>query len=136
MGSFPVEAAAAAGEAGIRIIAIGIGDESVGTPIRLPDEFGRELYVMHEGERVLSRLDAQTLRQVALASRDGQYLNVATGTIELDDIYERLIRRAPQREMEATEAVRYEEKFQIFLGLGLALLVMEGLISERKRTMD
>ncbi len=136
MESFPVEAATAAGEAGIRIIAIGIGDESVGTPIRLPDEFGRELYVMHDGERVLSRLDAQTLRQVALASRDGQYLNVATGTIELDDIYERLIRRAPQREMEATEAVRYEEKFQIFLGLGLALLVMEGLISERKRTMD
>jgi len=136
MESFPVEAARAAGEAGVRIIAIGLGDESVGTPIPIPDQFGRELYVTYEGEQVLSRLDADTLRQVALASRDGQYLNVATGTIELDDLYERLILKAQQREMQTTETARYEEKFQIFLGLGLGLLVMEGLISGRRRASE
>lgn len=134
MDSFPVEAARAAGEAGIRIIAIGIGDENVGTRIPITDEFGRQSFVTHEGKPVMSRLDAQTLRQVALASRGGQYLNVSTGTIELDKVYEQLIRQAQQREMATTETIRYEEKFQIFLGLALGLVFMEGLISGRRRT--
>lgn len=134
MDSFPVEAARAAGEAGIRIIAIGIGDENVGTRIPITDEYGRPSFVTHEGKPVLSRLDAKTLREMALASQGGQYLNVSTGTIELDKVYEQLIRQAQQREMATTETVRYEEKFQIFLGLALSLVFMEGLISGRKRT--
>ncbi len=136
MESFPVEAAKAAGDAGIRIIAIGIGDENVGARIPMTDEFGRKTFVMHDGKPVMSRLDARTLREMALASRDGQYLNVATGTIELDQVYEHLIQQARQREMASADVVRYEEKFQMFLGLGLGLLVMEGLISGRKRTSE
>lgn len=134
MESFPVEAAKAAGDAGIRIIAIGIGDESAGTRIPITDQYGRQSFVMYEGKPVMSRLDAKTLREMALASNNGQYLNVSTGTIELDRVYEQLIAQAQQREMKSTETLRYEEKFQIFLGLGLTLLVMEGLISGRKRT--
>lgn len=134
MESFPVEAARAAGEAGIRIIAIGIGDEGVGTPIPVTDQFGRRSYVMYEGKPVMSRLDGQTLREMALSSREGQYFNVSTGTIELDKVYAQLIQQAGQREMAATEAVRYDEKFQVFLGLALMCLMMEGLISGRKHT--
>jgi Ca-activated chloride channel family protein len=37
-GSFPVEAAQVAGERGVRIIAIGLGDEKDGSPIPLPEE--------------------------------------------------------------------------------------------------
>ncbi len=136
MESFPVEAARAAGETGIRILAIGIGDESAGSPIPITDEFGRRTHLTHEGEEVRTRLDAATLRQVALATRDGQYLNVATGTIELDRVYERLIRQAPQRDMDSSAAVRYEERFQLFVGLGLALLFLEGLISGRRRATE
>lgn len=136
MESFPVEAARAAGGAGIRIIAVGIGDENVGTRIPITDEYRRKTYVMYEGKPVMTRLDGKTLREMALASRDGQYLNVATGTIELDQVYQHLIQQAKQREMAGADVVRYEDKFQMFLGLGLGLLVMEGLISGRKRTTE
>ncbi len=131
--SFPVEAAQAAGEAGVRIIAIGIGDEDVGRPIPFTDERGRRRFVEYRGEQVLSRLDAETLKQVADASNGGVYFNVSTGTIELDRVYEDLIAQAERRELEASKAVRYDEKFQLFLAGALALLGLERLISERKR---
>lgn len=130
--SFPVEAAKAAGEAGVRIIAIGIGDETRGRPIPVADESGLRRPLQFQGQTVLSKLDGKTLREVAMASRDGVYFNVATGTIELDKVYQRLVRQAGRREMESTQAVRYEEKFQVFLAAALALLLVERLIGERR----
>lgn len=133
--SFPVDAAKQAGEAGVRIIAIGVGDEDAGRPIQITDaRTGERTVVKYKGEPVLSRLDAATLREVAAASRDGVYFNVATGTIELDTVYNRLVRQAEQKELEATQKVRYEERFQIFLGGALACLAAAGLISERRRS--
>ncbi len=131
--SLPVEAAKVAGEAGVRIIAVGIGDEVEGKPIPITDASGRKTFMMHEGQRVLSKLDGQALRDMAAASNGGVYFPVATGTIELDRMYERLVRQAEQREMETLEATRYEEKFQIFLVIAVSLLFMEMLISEKRR---
>ncbi|MBL1216803.1 MAG: VWA domain-containing protein [Planctomycetes bacterium] len=129
--SFPVEAAAAAGQAGIRIIAIGIGDEDVGSPIYLTDEAtGIRAPLYYEGEQVLSRLDAATLREVALSSAGGQYLNVATGTIALDDVYERLVIQAEQQEFASQMSDQLEERFQLFLVIALTLLFAESLIGE------
>lgn len=130
--SFPVEAAKAAGDAGVRIIAVGIGDETQGKPIPITDGNGRQTFLTYNGERVLSRLDGQTLREMATASNGGSYLPVGTGTIELDRMYERLVRQAEQRELSTTEAVQFEEKFQIFLAVAIGLLFLELAISERK----
>jgi Ca-activated chloride channel family protein len=132
--SFPVQAAERAGEAGVRIIAIGLGDENVGRPIPVTDPTtGEKRLAQYNGETVLSRLDATTLREVAAASRGGAYYNVATGTIELDSVYRQLIRSAQQRSTEEVQKVQYEERFQIFLAAALALLVVERLVSERRR---
>jgi len=131
--SFPVEAAKAAGEQGVRIIAIGIGDENEGRPIPFTDDSGRRRYVEYQGQRVMSKLDADTLREMARVSNGGVYFNVATGDIELDRVYKDLITSAEQREFSSDSAVQYEEKFQIFLGLALGLLVTERLISEKRR---
>lgn len=131
--SFPVEAAAAAGEAGVRIIAIGIGDETRGTPIPIIDRSGRRTYVMHEGERVLSRLDGDALRRMALASAGGAYFNVSTGTIELDRVYRQLIMDGEQSEAGERTVIRYEEKFQIFVAAALILLLLEMMIHVRFR---
>lgn len=130
--SFPVEAAKAAGEAGVRIISVGIGDETEGKPIPITDSRGRQTFLSYNGEQVLSRLDGQTLREMATASNGGSYLPVGTGTIELDRMYERLVRQAEQRDLETAEAVRFEEKFQIFLAVAIGLLLFEMLISERR----
>ncbi len=130
--SFPAEAAALAGEAGVRIIAIGIGDETTGRRIPITDEDGRQRFLQHEGQEVWSRLDGDMLRQVARGSKDGVYFNVATGNINLDEVYTGLIRSEEQRDLEARTAIEYDEKFQIFLGAALALLLLEGLIRERR----
>lgn len=117
--SFPVQAAEQLGAEGVRVICIGLGDEEAGVRIPLPTGG----YVTHEGEVVKTRLDAEMLRELANATPGGTYLNVATGTIELDRVYERLIRSAEQSAMEAREVVRHTERFQIFL-LGAVLCVL------------
>ncbi len=132
--SFPVEAAKAAGQKGVRIIAVGIGDENVGRPIPITDpNTGQRRLLAYQGQTVLSKLDGPTMRQIADATPGGRYFNVATGTIELDNVYATLVRQAEQRELETRDAVRLEERFQIFLGLALVLVMIERLISERKR---
>ncbi len=132
--SFPIQAAEAAAEQGVRIIALGIGDEGVGRPIPITDSRGRRTNLTYNGEVVLSKLDADTLEKVARASLNGKYFNVSTGNIELDSVYAKLIQEAEQRETRAAEAVRYEDRFQIFLAIALALLTMEALVRERGKS--
>ncbi|MBN1257964.1 MAG: VWA domain-containing protein [Planctomycetes bacterium] len=132
-GSFPKEAAADAGSRGIRIIAIGIGDEAQGKRIPIMDESGRKSFLMDKGEEVWSILKADTLRDMANATPGGRYLNVATGTIYLDEVYQDLIAGAEKKELESTTIKRYEEKYQIFLAAAFGLLCIEVVISERKR---
>ncbi len=131
--SFPVEAAARAGELGMRIIAIGLGDEHVGKPIPITDQFGGRSYIRHNGEVVLSKLDSTTLRKVAESSAGGVYFNVATGNINLDEVYSQLILDAEKQELESHEAVQYQEKFYIFLATAGVMLIVETFISDRKK---
>jgi len=131
--SFPVEAAQEAGEKGIRIIAIGIGDENQGRRIPITDSQGNRVFMTYQGQEVWSKLDANTLRKMANATPGGKYLNVATGTIDLGDVYLKLIASEEKRELETKTMQLYEEKFQIFLGVALFLLVAEMVVGERKR---
>lgn len=131
--SFPKEAAAEAGERGIRLIAIGIGDENEGRRIPVTDESGNRTFLKYKGQEVWTRLDAHTLRQMVNATPGGRYLNVATGTIDLGDVYMKLVASAEKKALQSETVKRYEEKFQIFLAVMMAFLVLEMLISERKK---
>jgi Ca-activated chloride channel family protein len=132
--SFPVEAAEEAGEKGIRIIAIGIGDEGQGRRIPITDAQGNRSFLTYDGHEVWSRLDANTLRKMANATPGGKYLNVATGAIDLGDVYLKLIAGEEKRDLEAKTMTLYEEKFQIFLAVALGLLAIEMVVGERRRT--
>jgi Ca-activated chloride channel family protein len=129
--SFPLEAAKSIGDAGIRLIAVGLGDEG-GTPIVISDESGRRDVLKYKGEVVRSRLDSDILRKMVNATPGGRYLPVATGNIALDKVYQNLIATAAKREIESQTLERYEEKFQIFLALALLCLALESALSERK----
>ena len=131
--SFPVEAAEEAGQKGIRIIAIGLGDENQGRRIPITDQAGNRVFMTYQGREVWSRLDANTLRKMANGTPGGKYLNVATGTIDLGDVYLKLIASEEKREIETKTMQLYEEKFQIFLGVALLLLVAETVVGERRR---
>jgi len=132
-GSFPVEAAEEAGKRGIRLLAIGIGDEDQGKRIPITDESGRRTFLTHDGQEVWSKLDADCLRKMVNATPGGSYLNVATGTIDLGDVYTKLVASAEQKDLESRTITRYEEQFQIFLAMAFVLLCAEVLVSERKR---
>jgi Ca-activated chloride channel family protein len=134
--SFPFEAAEAAGERGVRIIAIGLGDENEGQRIPITDEQGRKTFVKYEGKEVWTRLDADTLRRMVNVTPGGKYLNVSTGTIDLGSVYKQLIASAEKKELESRTVKKYHEKFQIFLFVAFALLLGDMIISERKRTAN
>ncbi len=131
--SFPVEAAEEAGRRGLRIIAIGLGDENQGRRIPVTGDRGDRSFMTYKGQEVWSRLDAATLRRMANTTPGGKYLNVATGAIDLGDVYIKLIAGEEKREIESLTIKLYEEKFQIFLSIGLMLLLAEMLVSERRR---
>jgi Ca-activated chloride channel homolog len=131
--SFPVEAAKEVGERGIRLIAVGLGDEKEGQRIPVVNDKGERSFLRHGNQEVWTRLDADTLRKMVDATPGGRYLNVATGTFDLGSIYRDLLTDAEKRHLESLKINRYEEKFQIFLGAAIFLLLAEMMLSERKK---
>jgi Ca-activated chloride channel family protein len=132
--SFPVEAAQKAAAQGIRIIAIGLGNETEGSRIPITGPDGRTTFLKYKGQEVWSKLDADTLRKVAAATNGGRYIGIEPGTtLDLGEIYQELVASAQKRQLETTTMITYDERFQIFLVAGILLLVCEVLISERKK---
>lgn len=131
--SFPVNAAEALGDEGIRLIVIGLGDDKQGQPIPLMDKQGRRRYLQYEGKQVLSRLNHEALSKIALASPGGRYLPVATGAIDLGQVYLDLIAGDAKLQFSEETIENYVEKFQYFLALALLSLVMEMLLTGKAR---
>lgn len=122
-----LEAAKLAGERGIPVFTVGIGDPRVGSPI--PSEDGRG-YVSHNGETVKVMLEESALREIAEASK-GRYVPLATaGTAEttLGAIYRRFLRQVAAKEQNEA-AMRAAEHYQSFLIPGLVLLALGTALS-------
>ncbi|MBU0680537.1 MAG: VWA domain-containing protein [Proteobacteria bacterium] len=126
--SFPVNAAEAVGDEGIRLIVIGLGDERQGQPIPIIDEQGRRRNLTYEGKEVATKLDAATLAKIALATPGGRYLPVNTGAIDLGQVYLDLIAGDAKRQLAEETIENFDEKFQYFLGVALLLLIVEMLL--------
>lgn len=131
--SFPVEAAKKAGDRGVRLIAVGLGDENEGKRIPITNTSGQKTFLKYKGQEVWSRLDGDTLRKMVNVTPGGKYFNVATGAIDLGKVYMQLVAGAEKKALESETIKRYEEKFQIFLAIGLFLLCIEMVTSERKK---
>ena len=86
--SHPLDAAKAASERGVKILTIGFGDEA-GSEIQYTDpETGvRSAVLDANGRPVISRLDGQTLRDIAMET-EGAYVPAATGALDLKSIYD------------------------------------------------
>ena len=132
--SFPVQAAEKAGAEGVRVIAIGLGDEQQGSRIPITGPNGEKTFLKYEGREVWSKLGGDTLREVAFATEDGKYLSVGPGeTFYLDQIYLDIIASAQKRELESTTMMQYDERFQVFLALGILMIICEAFVSERRK---
>ena len=73
------------------------------------------------------------LRRMVASTEGGRYLNVATGTIDLGEVYQQLIASADRKELESQTVERYDEKFQIFLTIAVIFLCVEWAISDRTK---
>jgi Ca-activated chloride channel family protein len=131
--SLPVDAAAAAGRAGVRIIALGLGSDESGATIPVEDRGGGERQLTYQGRTVQSRQDSGQLAQIAAASAGGVYLNVGTGTINLDRVYADLVGSAAQATTAESTAMKHDEGFQWLLLPAVLVLAMEGLLRDRSR---
>jgi len=121
--SFAVDAAQAAAEAGIKIIAIGFGDEG-GSPVFVRDpESGARVQVRDGDERpVISRLNGDLLRELALAT-DGAYVPAGTGVLDLASIYDAHIAGLTRGEIDERGRTIRDEAYQLFVAIALVALV-------------
>lgn len=125
-------AADEAARAGVKIFAIGVGTtEGELIPVR---EEGKPLDFVKDkdGAVVKSRLDEETLKQLALRT-GGIYVRSAAGDFGMDTIYGKGIAQLQGKEQETQLRKRYFERFQWPLGLALALLLVECFVTDRRK---
>ena len=124
-----VSAAKKAAEKGIKVYTIGMGLPD-GAPI--PAQKGGNKYLQENGETVISKLDEQTLKEIAAAG-DGSYVranNIRTG---VNTIFDK-INQLEEKEMETKVYSQFDEKFIYFAALALFFLILEFLIMEKSNT--
>ncbi|MDA0690557.1 MAG: VWA domain-containing protein [Nitrospinae bacterium] len=126
-GDDPLEAAKWAAEQGVKIFTIGIGKDT-GAPI--PDA-GGGFKKDAKGEIVLTRLDEPTLQQIALET-GGTYVRSVTGDLDLDKIYlENIKPKIDKKELQTQRRKLWTERFQWFVILAIACLLLEFTLRER-----
>jgi hypothetical protein len=119
---------------GVRVYAIGMGTPE-GSPIPIYGATGERTDYKHDraGNIVLTKLDESALQQIAL-STGGSYRRASNAGNEIDEIHKEL-ESLQKTEMGNLQVTGYEDQFQYPLALGILLLVIELMLSERRGKM-
>ncbi len=116
------EAAKAARDAGVKIVAVGLGSET-GSQIMLTDPTtGAKQTLMHEGKPVISKLNGDQLRKVALIT-EGAYIPAGTSAVDLDSIMESHVQPIVRAATEAAVRRIPAERYQWYVLLSLLSLL-------------
>ncbi|MFA5500161.1 MAG: VWA domain-containing protein [Candidatus Omnitrophota bacterium] len=127
-----MKAANEAAQAGIRIYCIGVGTGE-GDLIPAIDERGQRVYMADRaGQAVKTRLNEDLLKKIAVAT-GGSYVHATQSDFGLILLYDKVISKLEKHDLETKMKKHYKERYQIFLGIAIALLLIESLFSERKR---
>jgi len=121
------EVIASAAQRGVKIFTVGIGTAEGEL---IPAEGGGFLKD-RKGQVIKSRLGEETLKKLAIDT-GGVYLHAAGADLGLRDLYRDHIATMEKRDLASTLERRYEHRYQIPLGIGLVLLVVEQLLGERR----
>ncbi len=133
MDSFPVEAAEAAWrDHGARVYTVGIGDSVDGARIPTMTN-GQRTWVRHDGAEVWSRMDPSLLREVADIG-GGVFVEAGTSLVDLGEFFDEWITTIDQRARGTSTAREMIPRFRWFAIPAFILLLVESLISNRRRT--
>ena len=127
-----MDAAEKAKEEGILIHTVGVGTPG-GDPIPVLDARGKVTdYKRDEGgQPVLSRLDEDTLGRIAIAT-GGKYFRASDRETEVEEIAD-LVKEMEGKEIASKLFTRYEERFYWPLGIAIAFLIADTVVSRRRR---
>lgn len=133
LGGDAVDAAKEAAEQKLRIFTVGVGTPA-GELIPVPTEGGGTDFVKDaQGNIVKSRLDEQTLTEVAEVT-GGFYVPLGARGEGVEAIRDRALAPIPKEELAARLRQVPQNRYQWPLLLGVVLLLVEPLISDRRRT--
>ena len=118
-------AAERAAERGIHIFAIGIGSPQ-GAPIKINGEFIKD----EKGEMVVSRLNEELLQQIT-EKGNGAYIRASNAEFGLSEIVSE-IEKMEKSELSTLRFDEYNEQFYWILWVVLGLLLIEGLLLDRR----
>ena len=118
-------AAERAAERGIRIFAIGIGSPQ-GAPIKIGGEFIKD----EKGEMVVSRLNEELLQSI-VEKGNGAYIRATNAEFGLSEIVSE-IEKMEKSELSTLRFDEYNEQFYWILWVVLGLLLVEGLLLDRR----
>lgn len=121
----PLAAAQAAKEAGVVIYTVGIG-----TPSGAPITIGGESIKDENGQMVVTKLDEQTLQQIAVLT-GGSYVRATERSVGLSEILSQ-IGQMEKKEFSSMAFAEYNDQFHYLLALALVLLLAEFLMIDRK----
>ena len=117
-------------ETGVIVHSVGVGTLS-GAPIPVIDKKSGSMDFKKDrsGRVVTSALQEQSLQELAAAT-GGKYYNMSIEADVFGKIYKEIL-SMEQKEIRSHEYSDYEQRYQIFLVIGLILIVMEILIPEK-----
>ena len=123
-----MDVAERAAEQGIVICCIGIGTPE-GTALKI----GGEIIEDEDGKIVVTKLDEALLQQIA-STTGGIYTRSSNNAFGLKEIVDEI------EKMETTKLARrnfeeYDEEYQWFLGVALLLLLVEGIVLNRRNPL-
>jgi Ca-activated chloride channel family protein len=133
--SFAADAAREASARGIKIFAVGLGDTDEGSRIPVRDVAGNLTYLQHEGQEHWSQMNEDLLKEIAIDS-GGAYIPARTQAYDLGQIYEDHLAGLTRGELVTEKRQQYRERYQLFLVIGIGLLLLEMSIPRYSRQVE
>ena len=129
-----IESAKKAKEEGIYIHTLGMG-LTKGGPIPIYNKYGStsEFRKDREGNVIITKLNESMLEEIALAG-EGTYIRANNSKSGLSSLFEE-INKMEKKEIGTMIFTNYKDRFQIFIGISLVLLILNLFFLERKNNI-
>jgi Mg-chelatase subunit ChlD len=120
--SFPLDAAEEAKKAGVHVVSVGLGSET-GAPLYVTDpQTGAKAPILHDGQPVISKLDGDTLRKIAMTT-EGAYVPAGTSALDLESIVKEHVQPIVRAEAAASKHLVADEEYPWFVLVALIALL-------------